>query len=74
MNKQCSEHKAAEEALPQKETLKRKIEHQLSLQEAQELLKAWDINDTRSKSVHKRIGEILAVDCQPLSVVGRCRV
>ena len=48
VNKQYSERKAAEETLSQKETRKRRIEHQLSLEEAQELSKVWDINDTRS--------------------------
>ena len=52
-----------------KETHKRKIEQQLSLEETQELSKHWDINDARSQHVHKRIGKILAVDCQPLSMV-----
>ncbi|XP_065908971.1 zinc finger BED domain-containing protein 4-like [Dysidea avara] len=37
--------------------------------EVQELSKPWDINDTRSQRVHKRIGEMLAVDCQPLLMV-----
>ena len=52
-----------------KETCKRKIEQQLSLEETQELSKPWDINDAWSQRVHKRIGEMLAVDCQPLSMV-----
>ena len=54
---------------PMKEKHKRKIEQQLSLEETQELSKPWDINDARSQCVHKRIGEMLAVDCQPLSMV-----
>ena len=69
VNTQNSEGKAAKETPPRKETSKRKIEHQLSLQEVQELSKPWDINDTRSQRVHKRIGEKLAVDCQPLLMV-----
>ena len=69
INTHYSERKAAEETPPRKETCKRKIKHQLSIQEAQELSKPWDINDTRSQHVHKRIGKMLAVDCQPLWMV-----
>jgi len=69
VNKQYSGRKATKETLPQKETCKRKIERQFSLEEVQELAKAWDTNDIRSQCVHKRIGKMLAVDCQPLSVV-----
>ena len=38
-------------------------------EEVQGLLKSWDINDTRSQCVHKIIGDMLAVDCQLLSMV-----
>ena len=70
INKQYSEQKFVQEAPPIKVTRKRKIEQQLSLEEeTQELSKPWDINDARSQRVHKRIGEMLAVDCQPLSMV-----
>ena len=62
-NKQYSEQKSIQEAPPIKVTHKRKIEQQLSLEETQELSKLWDINDARSQRVHKRIGEMLAVDC-----------
>ena len=69
VNKQYIEWKSAQEAPPIKETHKRKIEQQLSLEETQELSKPWDMNDARSQCVHKRIGEMLAVDCQSLSMV-----
>lgn len=69
VNKQYIERKSAQEATPIKETRKRKTEQQLSLKETQQLSKPWDINDDRSQRVHKRIGEMLAVDCQPLSMV-----
>ena len=69
INKQYIQRKSQEETPPQKQSRKRKIEQQLSLEEMQELSKPWDINDARSQHVHKRIGEILAVDCQPLSMV-----
>ena len=52
-----------------KEMRKSKIEQQLFLKETQELSKPWDINDARSQRVHKRIGNMLAVDCQLLSMV-----
>ena len=68
VNKQYIERKSAQEP-PVRVTRKRKIEQQLSLEETQELSKPWDINDARSQRVHRRIGEMLAVDCQPLSVV-----
>ena len=66
VNKQYIERKSVQEAPPMKETRKRK---QLSLEKTQELSKPWDIHDARSQRVHKRIGEMLAIDCQPLSVV-----
>ena len=69
INKQYIERKESQETPPQKQTRKRKLEQQLSLEETQELSKPWDINDVRSQRVHKRIGEMLAVDCQPLSMV-----
>ena len=68
VNKQYIERKSAQEP-PVRVTRKRKIKQQLSLEETQELSKPWDINDARSQRVHRRIGEMLAVDCQPLSVV-----
>ena len=29
----------------------------------------WDINDSRSICIHQKIGEFIALNCQPLSVV-----
>ena len=69
VNSQYVERKTSKEARPPRETRKRLIQHQLSLEETQELTKLWDINDSKSQRVHKRIGEMIAVDCQPLSVV-----
>ena len=63
VNVKYIERKANNEAQPPRETWKRSIEHHL-------LLKVpWDINDNKSQRVHKRIGEMLAVDCQSLSMV-----
>ena len=42
---------------------------QVSLQETAELLKVWDINDSRAKRTHTKVGEMIAIDCQPISVV-----
>ena len=42
---------------------------QLSLQSTKLLNKQWDINDTRAKAVHQRLGEMIALDYQPMSIV-----
>ena len=39
---------------------------QVSLQETAELRKLWDINDPRAKKVHAKVGEMIAIDCQPV--------
>ena len=42
---------------------------QLSLQGTKQLNKQWDINDARAKAVHQRLGEMIALDYQPMSIV-----
>ena len=42
---------------------------QVSLQETAELRKVWDINDSRAKRIHTKVGEMIAIDCQPISIV-----
>jgi hypothetical protein len=42
---------------------------QLTLQESVDQRKIWDINDKRSQKIHKYIGEMIAIDLQPFSVV-----
>lgn len=42
---------------------------QLSLQGSRQLNKQWDINDARAKAVHQRLGEMIALDYQPMSIV-----
>ena len=42
---------------------------QASLQETAELRKLWDINDHRAKKIHAKVGEMIAIDCQPVSIV-----
>ena len=42
---------------------------QLTLAEAEQLHKPWDINDQRAKLIHVKIGEMIARDCQPYLLV-----
>ena len=42
---------------------------QLSLMECKDQVRHWDINDVRAQRVHRRIGEMIALDCHPFSVV-----
>ena len=42
---------------------------QVTLPEARVLLKPWDINDHRAKAIHLKIAEMIAIDCQPYSLV-----
>lgn len=42
---------------------------QLKLHEVFDRKKIWDINDIKAKSIHKYIGEMIAIDLQPFSVV-----
>ena len=42
---------------------------QVSLQETAELRKVWDINDFRAKRIHTKVGEMIAIDYQPVSIV-----
>jgi len=37
--------------------------------ESMNKVKQWDINDARAASVHKKLGEMIALDCQPLTIV-----
>ena len=45
------------------------LDHQFSLIKVQDLTKIWDINDHRAQKVHRKVGEMLAIDCQPISMV-----
>ena len=42
---------------------------QLSLAESNDRIRVWDINDPRAHSIHRQIGEMIVIDCQPLSIV-----
>ncbi|CAF3790922.1 unnamed protein product, partial [Rotaria socialis] len=46
-----------------------KITKQLTLTESLDKKKLWDINDNRAVKIHKRIGEMIALDIQPYSIV-----
>ena len=39
---------------------------QLTLHGSTERVQQWDINDTRATSIHKRLREMIALDCQPV--------
>uniref|UniRef100_A0A1X7SH47 BED-type domain-containing protein n=1 Tax=Amphimedon queenslandica TaxID=400682 RepID=A0A1X7SH47_AMPQE len=58
----CQENKSV--SIPDQPVLK-----QLSLKESKERSQAWDINDARAQRVHRRIVDMIALDCQPFSVV-----
>ena len=42
---------------------------QLTLEETESRVRIWDINDPRSVRITRRIAEMIAIDCQPISVV-----
>ena len=42
---------------------------QVSLQETAELRKVWDINNFRAKRIHTKVGEMIAIDYQLVSIV-----
>ena len=42
---------------------------QLSFDESIERTKKWDINDPRARNIYRKIGEIIALDCHPFSIV-----
>ena len=42
---------------------------QLSLEEVQEKVRIWDINDARAQRVHRLVIEMIALDNQPFSVI-----
>ena len=42
---------------------------QLTLSESYDRTQAWDINDTRAQRSHHSIGDMIALDLQPFSIV-----
>jgi len=51
------------------ETRRRALQWQLSLSDMQEWSKIWDINNQRAQRIHQKIGEMTAIDCQPISMI-----
>ena len=45
------------------------MQKQLSLEDSFALKKIWDINDSRSKGIHKAVMKMIALDNQPFSMV-----
>ena len=56
-------------SLNKKAKINFKYSRQLTLPETLEKNKLWDINDHEAQKIHKYIGEMIAVDLQPFSVV-----
>ena len=42
---------------------------QLTLHGSKQRVQQWDINDSRATALHKKVGEMIALDCQPISIV-----
>lgn len=42
---------------------------QLMLVESKDRVRIWDINDSQAQRVHQLIGEMIAIDTQPFSIV-----
>ena len=42
---------------------------QLTLEGSQDRVKVWDINDPRATTIHRKLGEMIALDYQPISMV-----
>jgi len=62
--KEFEKHKAlkAEKADQANEPCKA-MKRQLSLEESGELVRLWDINYSRAQCIHRRIGEMTAINC-----------
>ena len=58
-----------DENAKRKEIWQAKPLRQISLEESQDYVKVWDINDLRAKKTHQLIGEMIALDTQPFSIV-----
>lgn len=42
---------------------------QLTIMSSYRLAQRWDIDSDKAKTIHRRIGEMIAIDCQPCSIV-----
>jgi len=52
-----------------KQTTSKSKLKQVTLAQAEDMPKVWDINGVRAKAIHIKIAEMIALDCQPYSVV-----
>ena len=52
--------------IAKQKTIKNK---QLTLEAAEDRVKLWNLSDPRAQIIMHRIGEMVALDCQPLSMV-----
>ena len=43
--------------------------HQLTIESSQDHVKVWNINDPRATTTHRKLGEMIAPDYQPISIV-----
>lgn len=62
---------SADAKMPAEPGTSRSKERQLTLKETSERKLLWDINDPKSIKYHYLIGEMIALDNEPLSLVER---
>ena len=60
--------KEAKKAL-EKSGESRASQRQLSLMQCEDRIRHWGINDVRAQRIHRRIGEMIALDTHPFSIV-----
>ena len=60
--------KEAKKAL-EKSGESRAFQRQLSLMQCEDQIRHWGINDVRAQRIHRRIGEMIALDTHPFSIV-----
>ena len=60
--------KSSKVAPAPKET-RRRLLQQLSLEVTEVRTKLWDINDPKAQKITRKVGEMVAIDCHPLSVI-----
>jgi len=67
LEKKVKEQKELKEA--KKKTPRRESHRQLSLMEYGDRVWPWRINDECAQRIHRRVGLMIAMDCQPFSIV-----
>ena len=68
-NEQYVEYEKALERVEQDKGKGKAVPRQVSLIEATERVRIWDINDPRAQRIHRRVTEMIALDSQPFSLV-----